>query len=144
MQAAGGWVAWGINPTNGAQMPGTQALVAFQNSTSLTVKEYNVTQDVKDRGAALLPSPVSVNYTNVSAEISSTVVTIFGTFALAAEQSAKINQVWNRGPSVVQTTFQLVQHDLSAANLQSAGQIDLSTGISTAAGLPHQKLKNVS
>ncbi|KAG0557186.1 hypothetical protein KC19_11G108400 [Ceratodon purpureus] len=142
MQVAGGWVAWGINPTNGPIMPGTQALVAFQNSTALTVKEYNVTLDVRDSGAPLLPSPVSVNYTNISAEVSSTVVTIFGTFALAAGQSAKINQVWNRGSAVALTNFQLAQHDLSPANLLSAGNIDLSTGIATAAGLPHQKLKN--
>lgn len=144
MQAAGGWVGWGINPT-GPVMAGTQALVAFENNTGLTVKEYNVTLAQKVSFAPLLPSAISVKYTDISATMTtSSVVTIFGTFALSPGQSATINQVWNRGPSVDLTTFAIAQHSISnLANLQSAGSIDLSTGIATIAGLPHQKLKNV-
>jgi hypothetical protein len=142
MQAAGGWVAWGINPT-GEGMPGTQALVAFQNSTALTVQEYNVTGAVQNSGAALVPGPVSANYSNYSATVVGGVATIFGTLTLAAGQSGKINQVWNRGPSVALATNRLAQHDLSGGNLLSAGSIDLSTGIASAVGLPHQTLKNV-
>lgn len=140
MQVAGGWVAWGINPT-GTRMPGTQALVAFQNSTALTVQEYNVTEAVQ-AGAALVPGPVSVNYSNYSATVVAGVATIFGTLTLRAGQSGKINQVWNRGPSVALATNRLAQHDLDAGNLGSAGSIDLSTGIASVVGLPHQTLKN--
>jgi hypothetical protein len=141
MQATGGWVAWGINPT-GEQMPGTQALVAFQNSTALTVQEYNVTEAVQ-AGAALVPGPVSANYSNYSATVVGGVATIFGTLTLAAGQSGRINQVWNRGPSVALATNRLAQHDLSGGNLLSAGSIDLTTGIASAVGLQHQNLKNV-
>ena len=135
MQAAGGWVAWGMNPT-GPQMPGTQALVAFRNSTALTVQEYNVTEAVRDDpGTALVPGPVSANYSNYSATVVARVATIFGTLTLGAGQSGKINQVWNRGPSVALATNQLASHDQSGGNLLSAGSIDLSTGITSAVGL---------
>ena len=140
LQDTGGWVAWGINPT-GVYMPGTQALAAFSNSSGVVVKEYNVTQAVLNGQANLLPGPVSLNYTNTSAVLSGTTMTIFGTLALGAGKATSLNHVWNRGPSVTSNS-QLTAHPIS--NIQGYSTIDMSSGIATALALPHQSLKNVS
>lgn len=141
MQVTGGWIGWGINPTKGPNMEGTQALIAFKNGTSLIVMEYDVTNAVKD-GAPLLPTLVSVKYSNLSAVMVKTTVTIFGTFPLGAGKAATVDHVWNRGRSVNPITFELAEHPLAPANLASVGTVDLATGIASVVGPPHQKLEN--
>lgn len=142
LQDTAGWVAWGINPT-GIYMPGTQALAAFSNSSGVVVKEYNVTQAVFNGQANLVPGPVSLNYTDISAVLSGTTMTIFGTLALGASKATSLNHVWNRGPSV-NSNSTLAPHPTSNDNLQGFSTIDMSSGIATASALPHQSLKNVS
>ena len=142
LQDTTGWVAWGINPT-GIYMPGTQALAAFSNSSGVVVKEYNVTEAVFNGQANLMSGPVSLNYTDISAVLSGTTMTIFGTLALGAGKSTSLNHVWNRGPSVTSPST-LTPHPVSGDNIQGYSTIDMSSGIATAFGLPHQSLKNVS
>jgi hypothetical protein len=140
LQDTSGWVAWGINPT-GIYMPGTQALAAFSNSSGVVVKEYNVTQAVFNGQANLMPGPVSLNYTDISAVLSGTTMTIFGTLALGAGKATSLNHVWNRGPSV-NSNSTLAPHPVSNDNIQGFSTIDMSSGIATASALPHQSLKN--
>lgn len=142
LQDTSGWVAWGINPT-GFHMPGTQALAAFSNSSGVVVKEYNVTQSVYVGNANLVPGPVSLNYTNFSAVLSGTTMTIFGTLALGTGKSTSLNHVWNRGPSV-DSNSTLAPHLTSNDNILGFSTIDMSSGVATASALPHQSLKNVS
>lgn len=142
LQDTAGWVAWGINPTS-IYMPGTQALAAFSNGSGVVVKEYNVTQSVFQGQANLVPGPVSLNYTDISAVLSGTTMTIFGTLNLGAGKATSLNHVWNRGPSVSSNST-LAPHPVSNDNILGFSTIDMSSGIATALGLPHQSLKNVS
>lgn len=147
MQNTGGWVAWGINPTS-TFMGGTQALVAYQNTTtSVAVREYNVTQAVRAGSQPqLLPGPVSLKYSNSSAfrPAGSTVVTIFTTLQLTPGQPFTLNHVWNRGTLILSPSLALIPHATSQDNLGSRSTIDVSSGTSVAYSAPHQSLKNVS
>ena len=143
MVSSTGWVAWGINPS-GITMPGTQALAAFRDGASVIVKKYDVSKAVRDNGKPLAPGPISVNYTTFSAEIVSTMVTIFGTLQLTPGQSLVLNHVWQQGPAVDLTTFTLSQHNLAPENFQSVLVIDMSTAAAQSVDLPYIRLKRVS
>lgn len=145
-QSSNGWVAWGINPTS-PQMAGTQALVAFRNTTGgVLVKTYDVTAAVKNLQRTLVPGPVTVDYSNYSASATAAgTVTISGTLKLTAGQSTALNLVWNRGPVVVAVTSALTSHSLDTNNLASYAVVEMSTGQQTAGGEVRNKdLKDVS
>ncbi|KAG0560887.1 hypothetical protein KC19_9G022100 [Ceratodon purpureus] len=141
---ANGWVAWGINPTaaNGQWMAGTQALVAYQTAAGAKVAGYPITGAMKG-GAPAVPGTLSVNFTGTSTVITGTEMTIYTTLALKANDSFTMNNVWNVGPSVDQTSFAIASHSLSGDSLSSGSVIDLSSGQAfNNIELPNQKLKN--
>lgn len=144
-QSSNGWVAWGINPT-GLQMSGTQALVAFRNTTGgVLVRTYDVTAAVKLLQQTLVPGPVTVDYSNYSASATAAgTCTISGTVKLMAGQSTALNLVWNRGPVVVAVTSALSSHPLDSNNLASYANVEMSTGQQTAGGEVRNKdLKDI-
>lgn len=129
-------------------MSGTQALVAFRNATGgeLVVRTYDVTAAVKLLQRALVPGPVTVEYSNYSASATAAgTCTISGTVKLMAGRSTALNLVWNRGPVVVAATSALASHSLSSNNLASFANVEMSTGQQTAGGEVRNKdLKDVS
>lgn len=138
-------MAWGINPTS-PQMVGTQALAAFRNSSGLvSVRTYDVTAAVKALQRSLVPSAVSVAYSNYSAVATAAgTVTIAGRVTLKEGQSTALNLVWNRGPAVVALTSALGSHAFVADNLVSTAVVEMATGAQTGGGeIPNKRLKDV-
>ena len=136
--SSAGWVGWGINPT-GTKMVGTQALIAFKNSTAATVLTYPITSY-----SQVVPGSLSVRFTNYSTVIAGTQMTIFTTLHLQTNQSLALNHVWNVGASFDISTNTPGVHSFANDNLLSYSSINMSTGTSQIVELPHQKLKIVS
>ena len=141
--SSGGWVGWGINPT-AAAMVGTQALIAFKSTEGPVVYTYNLSMGLMSPGFSLTPGQIILNFTNSSAEILGTQLTIYATLNLNANESLQMNHVWNRGSSVNLTSNSPGPHSFTGENIQSVLPINLSTGATSQVKLPHQKLKNVS
>ncbi|CAN7058464.1 hypothetical protein IGI04_014681 [Brassica rapa subsp. trilocularis] len=120
------WIAWGLNPS-GARMVGTQALVAFTNSSG-QFQAY--TSSVDDFSTQLQPGSLSFGVSLVSATLVNGEATIFATLELPANL-VMTNQVWQEGPvanGVPQT------HQRTGDNMRSIGRIDFRTGQSSASG----------
>jgi hypothetical protein len=130
--AAGGWVAWGLNPT-GEGMLGTQALVALKGSGSAapSVKTYNITGYVA-LGAA--STPIAFPATDLAADAAGSggKMRVYGKLQLRAGMRA-VNQVWQVGSSV--TGGAPDKHALDAANLAAKSKLVLA-GKSAAAASP--------
>lgn len=132
----------GVCVWRGQWLDGTQALVAYQTASGSKVDGYPITGAQKG-GAPCVPGALSVNYTGTSILISGTVMTIYTTLVLKANDSLTINNVWNVGPSVDQSTLAISSHALSGDSLSSGSVIDLSSGQAfNNIQLPNQKLKN--
>uniref|UniRef100_A0A5B7BWF8 DOMON domain-containing protein n=2 Tax=Davidia involucrata TaxID=16924 RepID=A0A5B7BWF8_DAVIN len=120
-----GWIAWAINP-NATGMVGSQSLIAFKDSNgSMTVNTYSISSY-----SSILPSKLSFNVSDRSAEYSDGLMKIFATLELPV---STVNQVWQVGGSV--TDGRPEKHDFQPANLNSMGFLDLrvakSNGTST-------------
>lgn len=132
------WIAWGLNPS-GAQMLGTQALVAFTNSRG----EFQAyTSSVDAYGTQLPPGNLSFGVSLVSASLVNGEATIFATLELPANL-IMTNQVWQMGP-VTNGIPQI--HQMGGDNRRSIGTIDFRTGQSSASGGVGNRLtrRNVS
>ncbi|KAK1364360.1 Auxin-induced in root cultures protein 12 [Heracleum sosnowskyi] len=113
-----GWISWGINPT-GTCMVGTQALIAFKQSTSdMTVKTYNL---VSYR--LIVQSKLSFEVSDLSAEYSDGVMRIFATWTLS-ENMTVVNQVWQVGASVIND--RPARHAFVPENLNAKGELKLA------------------
>jgi hypothetical protein len=87
------WTAWAINPT-GSGMVGAQALVAYQNSSSV-MRVY--TSPVSGYGiSTLTEGDLSFAVSNLSASFANSEMTIFATLTLPS--GTTVNQVWQEGP----------------------------------------------
>jgi hypothetical protein len=130
--AAGGWVAWGLNPT-GEGMAGTQALVALKGSGSAapSVNTYNITGYVA-LGAASMPIAFPATDLAADAAGSGGKMRVYGKLQLRAGMRA-VNQVWQVGSSV--TGGAPDKHALDAANLAAKSKLVLA-GKSAAAASP--------
>ncbi|CAF1857563.1 unnamed protein product [Brassica oleracea var. botrytis] len=120
------WIAWGLNPS-GARMLGTQALVAFTNSSG-QFQAY--TSSVDDLNTQLPPGSLSFGVSLVSATLVNGEATIFATLELPANL-VMTNQVWQEGP-VANGVPQI--HQRTGDNIRSIGRIDFRTGQSSASG----------
>ncbi|XP_051203091.1 cytochrome b561 and DOMON domain-containing protein At4g12980-like [Lolium perenne] len=124
--SAGGWVAWGINPS-GSGMDGTQALVAAPGSGggAYGVQTYAIS------GYALgSPGPIAYKTSDLAAEVGSDGrVQMFGKLELA-NGTSEVNQVWQVG-SVSSGSISI--HGMASANKNAKGKLNLLTGQSTAA-----------
>ncbi|MQL69619.1 hypothetical protein Taro_001945 [Colocasia esculenta] len=125
-QSNTGWVAWGINP-QAPRMVGTQALVAFVNSSTGRVTPY--TSPVT--GLPLQPADISIPATNLQGEFSGGVFTIYATLRLTDNQT-RVNHVWQSS-----TTFSggwPTGHPTTGDNILSASTMDFLSGESTSVG----------
>ncbi|XP_077227122.1 auxin-induced in root cultures-like protein [Tasmannia lanceolata] len=112
-----GWISWGINPIKPA-MIGTQALIAYrQSNSSMIVKTFNISS------YSVMPSPISFQVSNMEAEFSNGLMTIFATFTLPNNMMS-LNQVWQVGSAMNGTIP--VKHAFAPENLQSVGKLDVS------------------
>lgn len=120
------WIAWGLNPS-GPQMSGTQALVAFTNSSG-QFQAY--TSSVDGYGTQLTRGDLSFGVSLVSTTLVNGEATIFATLELPANL-VMTNQVWQEGP-VANGIPQV--HQRTGDNMRSIGRIDFRTGQSSASG----------
>ena len=103
-------------------MVGSQALVAFHNANgSRTVYPMPIT----GYNPSMLPGPLSFQVSNVSAEYSKNVMTIFAVVG-PLENGTIVNHVWQSGSSVSDGVPQI--HSTSTKNLQSMGTLDFLSG----------------
>jgi hypothetical protein len=122
------WIAWGLNPT-GSGMVGTQALVAYQNSSS-AIHAY--TSPISSYSTTLAQGDLSFVVSNLSATFESSEMTIFATLTLGST-STTVNQVWQEGPLSGSSPG---VHDTasSSANMKSTGSINFLDGTATSTG----------
>ncbi|KAJ8492979.1 hypothetical protein OPV22_014700 [Ensete ventricosum] len=128
--AAGGWVAWGLNPGSKPQMVGTRALIAFRRANgTLEMNTYNLTRDTM-LGCKLQPSPIEVQVRNMQANYSEETGAVTMSAALSLDPStyniSELKHVWQVGSSVVDQVPQ--KHRMRLKNFDSFEIIDLTTG----------------
>lgn len=117
--AAGGWVAWGINPTS-TGMAGTQAILAYKRPNgALSVKTYNISSY-----SSIVEGKLSFEVYEKRAEFNAGdgSITIFAT---VASDGGKVNHVWQVGPGV--TNGMPEKHEFKPENLASKASLDLTT-----------------
>lgn len=133
------WIAWGLNPS-GPQMLGTQALVAFTNSSG-QFQAYP--SSVTRLDTRLEQGNLSFRVTSVEATLVNGEATIFATLELPSSLITA-NQVWQMG-TVADGVPQI--HLQSGDNMRSIGRIDFRSGQSSAGGGgsgDRQRKRNVS
>ncbi|KAI3424623.1 Cytochrome b561 and DOMON domain-containing protein, partial [Psidium guajava] len=120
------WVSWAINPS-GLKMVGSQALVAYQNSSG---SMWAYTSPVDSLQTTLSPGTLSFGVPNISAVLENDEMTIFATLQLNSGTTT-VNQVWQVGPVESGSPG---THSTSGANVQSTGTLDLLSGTTAASG----------
>uniref|UniRef100_A0A7N0TUC6 Cytochrome b561 and DOMON domain-containing protein n=1 Tax=Kalanchoe fedtschenkoi TaxID=63787 RepID=A0A7N0TUC6_KALFE len=120
------WVSWAINPS-AASMVGSQALVAYHNSTGAV---WAYTSPITSYNTDLPPGNLSFPVSALSATYSANEMIIFATIDLPAA-SSKLNQVWQVGPMSGATPG---IHSTSGDNVRSISTIDFQSGQSTGGG----------
>lgn len=122
--AAGGWVAWAINPT-GKGMVGSQALAAFQGADGkMVVKTYNISSY-----GPIKESKIAFETADLAAESANGMISIFGTLTVGAHVRT-VNQVWQSGASV--TNGVPDKHPMDGGHLNSTGILTLTDSVSPA------------
>jgi hypothetical protein len=117
-QTSTGWIAWAINPT-GTGMVGSQAIVAFQNSSGImTVYTTPITSYTPSMQPGTLSFPVS-NFSAIYANNEMTIFAVFGPL----KNGTTINHIWQAGSSVSNGIPQT--HPTSGPNVQSIDSLDL-------------------
>ncbi|KAF6161917.1 hypothetical protein GIB67_014119 [Kingdonia uniflora] len=129
------WVVYALNPSSTGGMIGAQSLVAFEQENGV-VKAY--TSSVTGFDTTLAEGNLSFRVPSLSAEITSTEITIYATLVLPGT-STKINHVWQEGP--VQTGNVLSMHTQDTAHTTSMGNIDFQSGVSSSSGGTDSKQK---
>lgn len=120
------WSAWAINP-NGQRMAGSQALVAFVNSSGAAEA---FTTSVEN-SPTMQQSNLSFEVSSLSATfVNGNEMTIFAVLGISGSLLAT-NQVWQEGPV---RDGQLEVHLLTGVNKQSVGSVNFLTGESGGSG----------
>ncbi|XVE72508.1 hypothetical protein DITRI_Ditri11bG0045000 [Diplodiscus trichospermus] len=121
------WSAWAINPT-GPRMVGSQALVAYVNSSSVA---HAFATSIDNLSPSMQPSDLSFGVSNLSATFENgNEMTMFAVLRIS-ESLLSTSQVWQEGPL---SNGQPGIHPTSGANVQSVGSINFRTGESAGSG----------
>ncbi|XP_066383562.1 auxin-induced in root cultures protein 12-like [Miscanthus floridulus] len=127
--ASGGWVAWGINPTGGNGMVGTQALLAFvaggasSSASTPTVRTYNITSYYAVGAAS---TPIAFPADGLAADVGSGGrIRLYATLQLGKGMEV-VNQVWQVGSSVTRGAPNV--HAMAPENLAAMGELVLTVG----------------
>ncbi|KAL4619944.1 hypothetical protein ACB092_06G117900 [Castanea dentata] len=132
---ASNWIAWAINPS-GQIMAGSQALVAYQNSSGVQA----FTSAVTSSGIATPSgSTLSFGVSNLNATFVNNEMIISATLALTSGMTT-VNQVWQVGP-VSGNNLQSHDTSSSADNMRSVGTLNLLDGTITSGGGAGSKLR---
>ncbi|KAK9284876.1 hypothetical protein L1049_024056 [Liquidambar formosana] len=124
---ASNWVSWAINPT-GQGMLGSQALVAFQNSSGVV---HAYTSQVTQYQTNLPEGSLSFGVTGLSAELVNGDMIIFATLQIPSSMGTTVNQVWQVGPVSGGAPG---THPTSGDNVKSMGTVDFLSGQTTTSG----------
>ncbi|KAK3415184.1 hypothetical protein EUGRSUZ_H00739 [Eucalyptus grandis] len=105
-----------------------QALIAFRDAGTMTVKTYNI------MSTKVRESPISFETWDRSADYNAAdgTMRIYAKIKVPAGDPAKLNQVWQVGSSV--TNGVPAPHAMTAENLGAKGTLDLVSGTSTSGG----------
>ncbi|XP_022758950.1 cytochrome b561 and DOMON domain-containing protein At5g35735-like [Durio zibethinus] len=114
------WSAWAINPA-GPRMQGSQALVAFVNSSGVA---HAFTTSIDSMGPSMQQSVLSFDVPSLSATFENNEMTIFAVLRISGNLLST-SQVWQEGPV---TNDRLGTHPIGGANLQSTGSVNFLTG----------------
>lgn len=133
--AAGGWVAWGLNPT-GEGMAGAQALVALAGAGAAApaVRTYNITGYVPLGKAS---TPLDFPATDLAADAAGGKIRVYGKLQLRKGMKA-VNQVWQVGAS--STGGAPDKHAFQADNLGAKSKLVLAGKAPAAAEAPSPAL----
>ncbi|PQQ16963.1 auxin-induced in root cultures protein 12 isoform X1 [Prunus yedoensis var. nudiflora] len=120
-----GWVAWGINPTS-TKMAGAQILLAYNTDSGIpTVKTFNISSYT-----SLVPGKLSFDIWDISSEFSNGTFKIFAAVKVPKNEKS-VNQVWQVGPRVNQTSGFPDKHDIVGPNLESFQTLSLAANPTT-------------
>ncbi|KAG9443618.1 hypothetical protein H6P81_014958 [Aristolochia fimbriata] len=133
--SSAGWIAWAINPT-GSGMRGAEALVGVRYSNGST--DVFTTQ-ITSLSPTMQKQRLSFAVDNLRAEVEGGSMTIFADVQLPSGRT-NINQVWQQGPVSDGT---LESHPLTGGNTQSAGTLDLLSGVGAGSGDTRVRRRNV-
>lgn len=131
------WVAWAIN-LGKAEMRGSQALVAFSNSSG--VRAYTSALSTSNYYITLSEGPLSFQVPKISAEFlsSQSEIIIYATLVLPSGRTS-FNQVWQEGPL---SSGAPAEHSQDSVHQRSVGTVDFGTGqTSAAAGVGNSKTR---
>ncbi|KAG8640511.1 cytochrome b561 and DOMON domain-containing protein At5g35735 [Manihot esculenta] len=129
------WYVWSLNPS-GQRMVGSQALLAFHNSSSVPVA---YTTKIDSFSPSMQQGDLDFQVSNIKAEYSNGDMIIFATLHLTSSLLST-NQVWQEG-TVSGTSFN--PHSMDSANKASVGTINFETGTTVAGTAPTSSKKNV-
>lgn len=129
--SAQGWVAWGINPNGRSVMAGTQAFIAYINSSSDGAVTAHTTL-IQGYDTSLQPGNLSFAVSDLVGESIENAITIFAKITLPPlpDNRSEYNHIWQEGPMEDQV-FSV--HPRVPANLRAAGTVDFQSGDSTGA-----------
>ncbi|KAK9271607.1 hypothetical protein L1049_001969 [Liquidambar formosana] len=145
---ASNWVSWAINPA-GQQMVGSQALVAFQNSSGVM---HAYTSPVTQYQTSLAEGTLSFGVTGLSAELVNGDMIIFATLQITSSMGTTVNQVWQVGPvsggapGVHSTTGDNVK-SMGTVNFlsgQTMGPVDFHSGQTTTSGGSGSRIRKIN
>ncbi|XVE78342.1 hypothetical protein DITRI_Ditri13aG0137100 [Diplodiscus trichospermus] len=114
------WSAWAINP-NGPRMLGSQALVAFVNSSGVA---HAFTTSIDSMSPSMQQSDLSFEVPSLSATFENNEMTIFAVLRIS-ENLLSTSQVWQEGP--VSNDLPMT-HPTTGANVRSAASVNFLTG----------------
>ncbi|XP_078441998.1 cytochrome b561 and DOMON domain-containing protein At5g35735-like [Wolffia australiana] len=115
-----GWASWGLNPTQ-SRMVGTQALVALRDGPA-GVRFY--TANLANKSLSLVESPISVSFSNLTAEYSAGKITIYVNLVLP-RMATQFNHTWQKGDRVVAGVP--LAHPNEGDHLRSYGIVNLAS-----------------
>ncbi|KAK7320364.1 hypothetical protein VNO77_29774 [Canavalia gladiata] len=128
-----GWIAWGVNPGERAEMVGTKAIVGIKRSDeSLVVNTYDITSETKG-GCSLFPSKIGiVSNMSMNKEVSD-FYTLYARLVLPFQDYniTRLNHVWQVGDRIAND--RPLSHPKTLRHVDSTEKIDLtsSSGHST-------------
>uniref|UniRef100_A0A2C9UW67 Cytochrome b561 and DOMON domain-containing protein n=2 Tax=Manihot esculenta TaxID=3983 RepID=A0A2C9UW67_MANES len=130
------WVAWALNPSGQQMVVGSQAILAFHNSSGVPTA---YTTPITSFSPSMQPGNLSFHVSNLKAEYSNGDMILFATLYLTSSLIST-NQVWQEG-TMRGTSFN--SHAMDSENSASVGTINFETGATVAGSVETSTKKNV-
>lgn len=150
-----GWIAWGVNPGERAEMIGTQALIGTvkhhsDGTAALNVTTYDIKKEIRN-GCSLLPSKVEMGVSNLLMQSQNegrlNLYTIYARLVLPSDRYniTRLNHVWQVGYAVTEEDERVrpQQHPTTLGNVDSTETIDLTSSSGHSTGQYRSFLRSV-